>query len=405
MKTDAFHFSYDLVPEEEIASRIFRLQRILKRGGLDGAFILDSVNMFYYTGTIQNGVVFVPASKTPVFFIRRSLERAERETPLKHLLPVRSYRELPDRLEDFGCGPSKIGVDETSTPVSVFRMLSAAFSDAVFEDISFSLSMIRSVKSEYEVGLIREAGRRHQLVYDQIPAMIEEGMTEWELGSAVHACMLKLGFTGFGRLAAFNGEFIGGVIAFGESGNFPSASVGPDGMVGLCPAFPFLGGKRRLKRGDVIFIDTGFAYQGYFTDVTRVFSLGPPPQAALDAHEICLEIQEAARSRLKPGTTASQIFEEVYQTEVVSRNFEEHFMGYGSNQILFLGHGIGLVIDEYPAIAGKIDCVLKENMTLALEPKKGLKGIGLVGTENTFLVTEKGGERITAGPDEIIVVS
>jgi Xaa-Pro aminopeptidase len=94
----------------------------------------------------------------------------------------------------------------------------------------------------------------------------------------------------------------------------------------------------------------------------------------------------------------------VYQTEVVSRNFEEHFMGFGSNQVLFLGHGIGLVIDEFPVIAGRVESPLQENMIIAVEPKKGIAGIGLVGVENTFLVTEQGGEKLTPGSDEITVI-
>jgi len=123
----------------------------------------------------------------------------------------------------------------------------------------------------------------------------------------------------------------------------------------------------------------------------------------MDAHNICLDIQEAVRCRLRPGEIPSKIFEDVYLTEVVPRNFEEHFMGFGSNQVSFLGHGIGLVIDEFPAIAGKIDFPLKKNMVIAVEPKKGLEGIGLVGVENTFLVTEQGGEKLTPGSDEILM--
>jgi Xaa-Pro aminopeptidase len=401
---EALPLSYDLVPSQEIESRVSRLQRALRKHGLDGAMILDRINMFHYAGTMQSGVLFVPAGRSPVFFIRRSLERAQIETPLENLIQFKSLRELPGRLRDFGCPVSRVGIDETSMPVSMFKKLSGALVDTAFEDISDGLSILRCVKSDYEVDLIREAGRRHQQVYEQIPGILEEGMTEWELGAAVHACMLKLGFTGLGRLGAFNTEFIGGVISFGESGNFPSASVGPGGMVGLSPAFPFLGGPRALKRGEPVFVDTGFAYQGYFTDMTRVYSLGPLPEAAVEAHRVCLDVQEAVRGRLKPGAVPSRIFEEVYETEVVSRGFEEHFMGYGSNHVPFLGHGIGLVIDEFPAIAGKVDYPLEQNMLIAVEPKKGLEGIGLVGIENTFLVTDRGGERITHGPDEIIVV-
>jgi len=397
--------TYDLVPPKEIFSRISRLQQKLADAALDGAVILDGMNIFYYTGTIQNGVLFVPAHGDPVFFIRRSLERAKKETPLKALVQFGSFRELPARLDDYGYQVSRLGVDETTIPVSIFKKVSSAFSRTAFQDISLGLSMIRSVKSDYEIGLIREAGKRHKAIYDQIPGLIQEGMTEWELGSAIHAYMLKLGYTGIVRLATFNSELFAGVISFGESGNFPTASVGPGGLLGLCPAFPLLGGARKLKKGDTIFIDTGFAYQGYFTDKTRIFAFGQPFQKAVDAHKICLGIQEAVRCQLKPGAIPSQIFDEVYRTEVVSRNFEEHFMGFGGNQVSFLGHGIGLVIDEFPAIARKVDFPLKKNMVIAVEPKKGLAGIGLVGVENTFLVTEQGGEKLTPGPDEMTVVS
>ena len=79
-------------------------------------------------------------------------------------------------------------------------------------------------------------------------------------------------------------------------------------------------------------------------------------------------------------------------------------MGFGSNQVPFLGHGIGLAIDEFPAIAGKVHTPLEANMVIALEPKKGLEGIGLVGVENTFLVTDEGGEKLTAGSDGMTIV-
>ncbi len=360
--------------------------------------------MFYYSGTIQNGILFIPASEDPIFFVRRSLERAKQETPLRHLIPFTRISEMPGTLEDYGYAVARLGVGEATVPVSIFRMVSKAFSQSLFEDISLILSIIRSVKSDYEVGLIREAGKRHKAIYDQIPNMIEEGMTEWELGSAIHAEMLKLGYTGISRLAAFNSELFLGVISFAESGNYPTASVGPGGVTGLSPAFPLLGGTRRLRHGETIFVDTGFSHEGYFTDKTRIFAFGSPQARAVEAHNICLEIQEAVRCRLKPGAIPSEIYEEAYQAEVFPRNFQDNFMGFGSNQVPFLGHGIGLAIDEFPAIARKIDTPLEKNMVIAVEPKKGIEGIGLVGIENTFLVSEQGGEKLTPGSDEMMIL-
>ena len=264
--------------------------------------------------------------------------------------------------------------------------------------------MIRAVKSDYEVGLIRESGARHQLVSDAIPAMICEGMTEWELGAEIHKEMLALGYTGITRLSAFGGEVIVGIVSFGESGNYPTASVGPGGLKGLSPAFSLVGGMKILERGEPIFVDTGFGYEGYFTDKTRVYSLGVPPALALDAHHVCLDIQEAVRCRLKPGAIPSQIYDEVFNEFVYPRGFEKHFMGFGSNQVSFLGHGIGLAIDEFPVIAAKVHTPLEANMVIAVEPKKGLEGIGLVGVENTFRVTAEGGEKLTPGADELTIV-
>jgi len=195
-----------------------------------------------------------------------------------------------------------------------------------------------------------------------------------------------------------------GVVSSGETGNLPTASIGPGGCLGMSSAFPFVGSKKRIVRNEPIFIDSGFGFQGYFTDKTRIFALGSLPQAALDAHATCLEVQEAVRCRLKPGAIPSEIYREVTDSLIRSRGFEQHFMGFGSNHVPFFGHGIGLAIDEYPVIAAKVDDPLEANMVIALEPKKGLEGIGLVGIENTFVVTEQGGEKLTLGSDQVIFV-
>jgi len=395
---------YQLVPADEISQRVARLQRHMQQGPMDGALILDPVNMYYYTGTMQQGAVFVPTEGEPVFLVRRSYERAQMESPLQQILPLKGLSQLRTTLADLGLRANVLGVAETTLSVAVFKTLTKAFPGATFTDVSGLLAMVRAVKSDYEVQRLRKAGALHKLVYDAIPAMICEGMTEWELGSAIQQKMMALGYTGITRFTGFGMELIIGIVSCGESGNYPTASVGPGGLTGLSPAFPLVGGNRKLGRGEPIFIDTGFGYEGYFTDKTRIFSLGALPAPALDAHKACLDIQEAVRCRLKPGAVPSQIYTEVCNQFVHSRNFAKHFMGFGSNQVPFLGHGIGLAIDELPVIAGKMHTPLEANMVIALEPKKGLEGIGLVGVENTFLVTDAGGEKLTAGSDEATIV-
>ena len=395
---------YNLVPAGEISQRVSRLQRRLQETSIDGALILDPVNMYYYTGTMQQGVVCVPAEGEPVFLVRRSYERAQLETPVQRIIPITGFSRLQATLADLGLRTNLLGVAEATLSVAVFKTLAKAFPGGTFTDISALLGLVRAVKSDYEVELIRKAGARHEMVYDAIPAMIREGMTEWELGAEIHKKTMALGYTGITRFTGSGMEMFLGIVSFGESANYPTASIGPGGQVGLSPAFPLVGGMKHLGRGEPIFVDTGFGYEGYFTDKTRVFSLGALPAAAVEAHAVCLEIQEAVRCRLKPGAIPAQIYGEVCDAFVHSRGFAKHFMGFGSNQVPFLGHGIGLAIDEFPVIAGKVQTPLEANMVIAVEPKKGLAGIGLVGVENTFRVTAEGGERLTPGTDEITIV-
>jgi len=408
---------YMLVPATEISARVTTFQQRLSEADLDGAVILDGVNLFYFAGTRQQGLLFIPQRGRPVFFVRRSLERARQESPLESLMPVARFEEIPPWIAGAGYGTSKLGLSYTAVPLSIYRKLQSIFPHTEFQDVGPTLAMVRAVKSAYEVALMREAGTRHGQIFAEIPGLVSPGMTEWQLGSAIHGEMLKRGFTGLMRLAAFNSELFAGVVSFGDSGNYPTASVGPDGLLGLGAAFPLLGGSRSLHHGEIIFVDSGFSYGGYYTDMTRIFCLGRPPEVALDAHDICLEVQEAVRERLKPGAVPGEIYEEVYDTlirgqirgpirgRILGRGAEENFMGYGSNQVPFLGHGIGLEVDEFPAIAKKIRVPLEKNMVVAVEPKKGLAGVGLVGIENTFLVTDQGGEKLTIGKDDIVALS
>jgi len=397
-------WQYALVPAAEIDQRISRLQQRLADQGLDGALILDSLNMYYYTGTMQQGLVVVPTCGDPVFLVRRSLERAQFESPLSTILPLTGFSQLQGVLKDRGVAHKELGLAETTLSVAVYNTLIKALPQTRFTDISGLLSAIRSVKSAYEVACLREAGHFHKQVYDAIPAMIREGMSEWELGTEIQKMMMQLEYTGITRFSVSGMELFMGVVSSGETGNFPTASIGPGGTLGLSAAFPFVGGKKKIVRNEPIFIDTGFGYQGYFTDKTRVFALESLPKAALDAHAMCLEIQEAVRCRLKPGEIPSRIYKEVEAALIKGRGFTQHFMGFGSNHVPFLGHGIGLAIDEFPVIAAKVHTPLEKNMVIALEPKKGLKDIGLVGVENTYLVTEQGGEKLTPGSDEVVIL-
>ena len=299
---------------------------------------------------------------------------------------------------------ANIGINEGAVTVSFYKMLQKNVPQSVFSDIGQLCARLRAVKSEYELNKMKKAGELSREIYALIPGLIKLGMSEWELGLLLFQESAKRGLNCMSRVAGGN-EFFFGNISFGENSLYPSAFDGPGGIRGRSPACPFLGSDRTLKAGDLIYIDMVTPCDEYYIDKTRVYSAGKPSQKAIDSFQKCCAIQDVVRDMLKPNVTPSYIYNKIYKEYIESDpEFAEHFMGYRQNQVKFLGHGIGIVLDEYPVIADKFNLPLEASMTIAVEPKKGIEGIGMVGIEDTFIVSPNGGINITEDFREIIVL-
>jgi Xaa-Pro aminopeptidase len=156
-------------------------------------------------------------------------------------------------------------------------------------------------------------------------------------------------------------------------------------------------------RGLPILVDFVGACGGYLADRTRVFSIGDPPREARDAHDACRTILRAIESMLRPGAIPSAIHARAHGLAGETR-WAHGFMGWSTNRVGFVGHGIGLDLDELPVLAPRFDAPLVPGHVLAIEPKMFLAGVGGVGVENTYLITEDGARNLTPGPEEIRVV-
>ncbi|MBI4976499.1 MAG: aminopeptidase P family protein [Spirochaetes bacterium] len=393
------------LPADESSRRLSGLKARISSAGLDAVMLFNGMDQFYYTGTIQNGFLFVPAAGDPLYFVRRNIERARTESPFTAIHPYSSFRDAKAVMDVNRAAAAKVGIDEGDISVSLMKMLTKYFPQTVFADAAAVFKKQRAVKSAYEIAKMRSAGRVGHDVMAAVPSMLREGMTEWELGLMLFHKVAELGQSPSLRFSGGIAEFFLGNVCFGDSSLAPTSFDGPGGLAGLSPAHPYTGSNRKLKRGDLVYIDIGFPFEEYYVDKTRVFSFGAKPAPdVLKAHELCLRVQEAIRARLKPGEIPSQIYDDIYATILADPIDAENFMGYGQNRVKFFGHGLGLVVNEYPVIAPKFDEPLEENMTLALEPKKGLTGIGMVGIENTYRVTSAGGENLTEDDDSILVV-
>jgi len=383
------------VPAGELGSRMrrFRARMDTANPGWEIAVILSKINLFYFTGTMQDGMLLVPCDGDPVLWVRRSFERAVDESEFPEIRQMRSYRDAAATMAKI---PKTVWLETEHVPLAAYGRLQKHFPFTTVRDVDAEVLRIRAVKSSYEIGLMEEAGEIHRRVLEDLtPDILREGMSEAEFSSDLYSLMMQEGHHGIVRFGMSEAEIVLGLIGFGESSIYPTFLDSPGGNAGLSPAVPLLGSRdRKLAPGDLIFCDIGCGYHGYHTDKTMTYVFrGSLPEEAVAIHRQCVRIQDAIVPLLRPGGIPSEIYRTI--TSGLGPDFLKNFMGYGNRKVQFLGHGIGLEIAENPVIAKGFDEPLEEGMVIALEPKKGIKGIGMVGTENTFVVTKNGGRSIT----------
>jgi Xaa-Pro aminopeptidase len=389
-------------PKSELNLRISRLQNEMINHGLDAVFILQQADKFYFSGTVQDGVIFIPREGESKFMVRKSLERAKEESELDFILPFKSYRQLPDFLKESNLQEnSKLGLEMDVMPVSIYNKLKNIFFGAEFMDASSLIKKIRMVKSEYELQMMRKAGEILEKAMKAVPELLKEGMTEIELAAETEIILRKEGHQGIIRMRKWNQECFYGLILSGESGAQSNYMDAPLGGLGPCPAAPRGASPKKIKKNEPIIIDMVSAYNGYVVDCTRSFYLGELAAELEKAFSTSLEIQKAVVEDYRSGANLGKIYEKAVSMADES-GLGEYFMGHGNSKARFIGHGVGLELDEMPVIAHGYDFTLAENMTLAIEPKFLFPKIGAVGVENTWASRTKEPEKITDFDDVLI---
>ncbi len=366
----------------------------------DALIVLQNVDQFYLTGTVQDGVLWFPAEGEPVFAIRKSLSRARAESALTNIVGFTRYSELRDLIPSPG---ETLGLELDVVPVAVHGQITRVFPNGSFIDASPCLRRARSVKTTFEIEQIRRAAQMVDKAFLDIPGQLQEGMREFELGARIEYVMRMAGHQGFTRLRRFNMEIHYGAVAFGDTSAYPHSFDGPVGVRGLYPAVPLMGGRKALVRGEPVMVDIVGGCGGYIADGSRAYSLGPPSEQIRDTHTFILELNSWLEEQLKPGNVPSEIYAKA-QERLAGTDYATHFMGAGDNQVRFIAHGVGLELDEFPVIAPRFDDPLEPGVVLAMEPKVFFPGVGGAGVENTFVITEGGCECLMSAPQEWVSV-
>jgi Xaa-Pro dipeptidase len=393
-----------LTPLSEIERRVRKLQSAMAKNGLDAALIIQRVDLYYFSGTGQDAHLYVPSDGAPILLVRRTLERAREESPLGSISGIRSFSHLKKVIQSTSSGRmNRLGMELDVLPVNNYKLYSELFPNTIISDISPLIREIRMIKSDYELEIIRRAGRMNDSLFSKVGEIIKEGMSEVEFAGLLEAQYRKNGHQGVVRIRSFNNDIFYGHLMSGSNSAVPSSHFGPTGGPGLSPSMPQGAGSKIIKRHEPISIDYVAVVDSYMVDQTRVFFLGDPPEKFLRTHAVALDIQNALMKKGRPGTRA----EELYETAVhmaAEAGITQGFMGY-PHSVPFIGHGIGLELDELPVLGKKSPYVLQKGMVMAVEPKFILPGDGLAGIENSFVVTDTGLEKLTKFDDNIQVLN
>lgn len=390
----------DCTPKAEIFDRISCFQKKLISNNIDGAIIILNSDMFYFAGTVQNSFLYIPAENDPVLMVKRSLRRGIEESPLKNIVPIAHPKQIPEILSEFGyTGFKKIGLELDVLPVNIYKMYKQIFPETEIVDISNYIKELRSIKSPYEIGLLKNALVVIDKAFSEVPFFLHEGMTEIELASLFEAAMRRRGYSGCCRMRAFNQEFFYGNLCSGDSGYFSGFFDGPVAGPGVSVTHPQGAGWKRIRRNEIVYIDYTCVISGYAGDQTRQFCMGRLTSKMEKAYEDAVFIQSEIVKSIKAGTPAEEpYFMAVKLAEEMG--YKDNFMGYKDDKVKFVGHGIGLELDEWPVLAKGFKMPIMPGMAFALEPKF-IFPEGVVGTENSFIMTENGPEEISITPEKI----
>jgi Xaa-Pro aminopeptidase len=271
--------------------------------------------------------------------------------------------------------------------------VASALKDATFTDVAERIKHIRSVKSDFEINLVREASKILTAGFSSVPDYIEVGMKEVDLICRIEAVMRSLGHQGSLRFRRFNAIVPLGHVMSGPDAAFPSFLASPTGGRGTSLMFPQGAGFRKIRRNEPIFVDTVGIYNGYIADATRIFCIGKLETDLIDAYHAACQVEEAVAKELRPGRTGKELFE-LSEAEGARLGYQDYLGGPNGRKCGFVGHGVGLELDEYPVL-GPLHHAIQCNQTIAVEPKIIYPDKGVLGIEDTFLTGSGSAQRLT----------
>lgn len=383
--------------QPELKLRRDKIRALMVQQGIDAALITCNVNLIYTYGRVVSGYLYLPLNAPARLFIKRP-----NDIEGEHIHPIRKPEQITELLKECGLPlPAKLMLEGDELSFTEYNRLAACFPETEVLPCGTALiRQARSVKTPIEIEMFRRSGAAHTKAYEQIPSVYQPGMTDRQLSIEIERLMRLEGCLGIFRVFGQSMEIFMGSLLAGDNAAVPSPYDFALGGKGLDPSLPGGVSGTLLQAGQCFMVDMGGNFYGYMGDMSRVFSIGRLPEQAYTAHQTCIEIQEEITAMAKPGTVCEDMYNKAIEI-VTKTGFADYFMGV-DQKAKFIGHGIGLEINEMPVLAPRMKQELEPGMVFALEPKIVLPGIGPVGIENSWAVTTDGLEKLTLCKEEII---
>lgn len=383
--------------QPELKLRRDKIRALMAQQGIDAALITCNVNLIYTYGRVVSGYLYLPLNAPARLFIKRP-----NDIEGEHIHLIRKPEQIIELLKECGLPlPTKLMLEGDELPFREYNRLAACFPETEVVPCGTALiRQARSIKTPIEIEMFRRSGAAHTKAYEQIPSVYQPGMTDCQLSIEIERLMRLEGCLGIFRVFGQSMEIFMGSLLAGDNAAVPSPYDFALGGKGIDPSLPGGVSGTLLQEGQCFMVDMGGNFYGYMGDMSRVFSIGKLPEQAYAAHQTCLEVQEVVAAMAKPGTVCEDMYNKAVEI-VTKAGFADYFMGV-EQKAKFIGHGIGLEINEMPVLAPRMKQELEPGMVFALEPKIVLPGIGPVGIENSWAVTTDGLEKLTLCKEEIV---
>jgi Xaa-Pro aminopeptidase len=357
--------------------KIRKLRERFQDLGIDGMMIIHPWNKLYISGfTGSNGVILISETEAKLITDYRYIEQAHDQTADYEIVlhsghtghKGKIFEEVAVQIKAMKI--RKLGFEQEHLSYGLFSKNQTRFSTDLIPT-SEVVETLRMIKSEDEIKKLRVAAEVTDKAYLHILNFIRSGITELDVAEELESFIKKNGCTA----TSFSP-----IVASGYRSALPHGRASD----------------KIIEKGDMITIDFGANYQGYWADISRVVAVGEPAPELREIHNVVLRSFENCVAGLRPGLTDQEV--DFLMRENIIRNGYNECSGTGT------GHGIGLEVHEAPLFSVLKDKILEKNMVITVEPGIYLKGLGGARVEDVILINEKGREVLTPSTKELIIL-